>query len=175
MWKRRSILIGGLSVAATAGVSLGLISRWQYLVIHHSAGRFGDEAALKDIHRQRQPNDPIDMVPYHFLIGNGNGIGLGKVVETERWKRGVWGAHMSSNNLDRNVRGIGVCLIGNFHIGKLDDTQFNAAVMLCRTLMQEHDIILENVSLHGDTRGEASLCPGQHFPKDHFFQALKMA
>ena len=34
---------------------------------------------LRQVHRERQPNDPIDAIPYHFVIGNGRGMTDGEV------------------------------------------------------------------------------------------------
>lgn len=147
-------------------------TRWRYITIHHSGGDYGDVELLRRVHRERQPRDPIDAIPYHFLIGNGNGLPLGEVVETERWRRRLWGAHLSARNLDRNFRGIGICLIGDFAKGDVPDLQYQAAVELTRGLMQRFGILPENVTFHGETPGESTLCPGKNFPKDRFTAAI---
>ena len=146
--------------------------RWHYITIHHSGGGFGDIDLLRRVHRERQPRDPIDMIPYHFLIGNGRGLPLGRVIETERWRLQLWGAHVSARNMDRNYRGIGICLIGDFQKTQLPEEQFQAAVTLTRDLMQRYSIRREDVNLHGKTPGEQTLCPGRNFPQDQFMQAI---
>lgn len=146
--------------------------RWCYITIHHSGGNYGNVALLQRVHRERQPRDPIDAIPYHFLIGNGNGLGLGEVVETWRWRFGIWGAHLSVRNTWRNFRGIGICLIGNFQTDEVPETQLSAAIALTQRLMHTLRIPPENVTLHGSTPGEATLCPGKNFPQHRFMSAI---
>jgi len=49
--------------------------RWNYIVIHHSAGDYGNIKHLQKVHRERQSRDPLDAIPYHYIIGNGHGLG----------------------------------------------------------------------------------------------------
>lgn len=146
--------------------------RWRYIVIHHSGGAYGDVDLLRRVHRERQPNDPINEIPYHFLIGNGNGLRLGEVVETERWRLHIWGAHVSGRNLDRNFRGIGICLIGDFERTQVPDSQLQAAVVLTRSLMSRFRISPGGVTFHGRTPGEMTSCPGRNFPSGRFLEAI---
>ena len=44
-------------------------NRWKYIVVHHSAGDFATLESLQQVHRERQPGDPIDAIPYHYVIG----------------------------------------------------------------------------------------------------------
>lgn len=173
--KRRTLLtLTGTATLAVAAPAYWT-SRWRYITIHHSGGGFGDVALLRRVHRERQPHDPVDAIPYHFLIGNGNGLRLGEIVETERWRLGLWGAHVSAGNSDRNLRGIGICLIGNFQTDEVPDAQLEAAITLSRDLMQRYRIPDEGLNLHGHTPGESTLCPGRNFPRDRFFQAVRSA
>jgi N-acetylmuramoyl-L-alanine amidase len=172
---RRTLLallgMGGLLIAG----AFHWKARWRYITIHHSAGGYGDIELLRRVHRERQPRDPVDEIPYHFLIGNGNGLPLADVVETGRWRVGLWGAHVSGRNLDRNFRGIGICLIGDFEKTQVPEAQFQAAAGLTRRLMREFRIRPENVTLHGKTPGEMTDCPGKNFPGDRFMRAIREA
>jgi N-acetylmuramoyl-L-alanine amidase len=160
--------------------SLGLLivsalywpTRWRYIVIHHSGGAYGDVDLLRRVHRERQPHDPIDEIPYHFLIGNGNGLRLGEVVETGRWRLRLWGAHVSGRNPDRNLRGIGICLIGDFERTPVPDVQIEAALTLTRSLMHRFQIPPGRVTFHGKTPGEMTSCPGRNFPSERFLKAI---
>ena len=116
--------------------------------------------------------DPIDEPPYHFIIGNGNGMGVGEVAQTGRWRRRLWGAHMSGRNPDRNMRGIGICLIGDFETDTVPEDQLQAALALTRQLMERFGIPPENVTFHGGTPGEMTLCPGRKFPRQRFLRGL---
>ncbi len=170
--KRRHLLQGSLGSLALAGLPLYWFNRWDYLTIHHSAGASGDLALLRRVHRQRQAGDPVNEVPYHFLVGNGKGIEAGAVVPSERWSLRLWGAHVSARNPDRNFRSIGICLIGNFQNTAPSADQYDATITLCRDLMRRFDIAAERVTLHGETPGEATLCPGKLFPRSEFFKDI---
>jgi hypothetical protein len=88
-------------------------NRWNYIVIHHSAGDYGNIEHLQEIHDQRQSQEPIHAISYHYIIGNGNGMEDGKIASDIRREYNLWGVHVSKNNWDRNFRGLGICLIGN--------------------------------------------------------------
>lgn len=147
-------------------------TRWRYIVIHHSAGAFGDIEFLQRVHRQRQPGDPIDAIPYHYVVGNGNGLGVGEVASDWRQSLNLWGAHVSTRNRTRNLFGIGICLVGNLEETPIPDGQFQALVGLTRQLMDRYEIPLWNVQGHGMIHGETTKCPGRHFPMGEFRQAL---
>ena len=171
MTRRRLLIL--ILVGLAAGVlPFYWATRWRYIVIHHSGGSSGDLELLRRVHRERQARDPIDEIPYHFVIGNGKGMPLGEIAETGRWRRRLWGAHMSVRNTDRNLRGIGICLIGDFETGPVPEAQFQAALTLTRQLMARFRIPRENVTFHGGTPGEMTLCPGRNFPRDRFLRAL---
>lgn len=124
------------------------------------------------MHRERQASDPIDAIPYHYVIGNGNGLGLGEVASD--WRQGfdVWGAHVSGNNPGHNLFGIGVCLVGNLEKTPPPEKQFEALVALTRSLMSQYAIPAGNVTGHGLLAGESTRCPGKHFPLERFRRAI---
>ena len=168
--RRRGLLTVAGCGALLVGTPVYWVARWQYITIHHSGGSFGDIESLRRVHRERQPNDPVDEIPYHFLIGNGNGLPLGQVVATGRWNLRIWGAHLSAGNIDRNFRSIGICLVGNFETADVPDRQYQAAVDLTRDLAERYRIARDRVTLHGHTPGESTGCPGQNFPREQFFR-----
>jgi N-acetyl-anhydromuramyl-L-alanine amidase AmpD len=166
---RRKLLLGML--ATTGLITSGAAywhHRWKYIVIHHSAGNYGNIEFLQRVHRERQAKDPIDAIPYHYVIGNGNGLVEGEVVSDWRNEYGIWGAHVSARNSDHNLRGIGICLIGNFERKNVSDIQYNALVKLTKKLMREHNILAQNVSGHRFVKGERTKCPGKMFPMEKF-------
>lgn len=161
---RRHFLTNIVLTGALA--SLGVYAwrnRWHYLVIHHSAGRYGSIEFLQRVHRQRQAKDPLDAIPYHYVIGNGAGMGLGEVQHDWRQHYDIWGMHVSSNNPDKNFRGIGICLIGNLEEDPLPEEQYQSLVTLASRLIHTYDIPLDNIYGHGHISGESTLCPGKHF------------
>ena len=144
--------------------------RWNYIVIHHSAGNYGNIEFLQKVHRERQSRDPLDAIPYHYIVGNGNGLGVGVVKSDWRQAWNIWGMHVSKHNVDRNFRGLGICLIGNFEKKSISEKQYQALVTLTKKLMKKYNIPVKNISGHGYTKGEHTKCPGKHFPMERFLR-----
>ena len=144
--------------------------RWNYIVIHHSAGSYGNIEFLQKVHRERQSKDPLDAIPYHYIVGNGNGLGVGVVKSDWRQAWNIWGMHVSRHNVDRNFRGLGICLIGNFEKKNISQKQYQAVVTLTKELMKKYNISITNISGHGYTKGEQTKCPGKHFPMERFLR-----
>lgn len=172
MTRRRAILASLLTLGAVGLGGACWTTRWKYIVIHHSAGSFGDIDLLQRVHRERQPGDPIDAIPYHYVVGNGNGLAVGEIASDWRQSLDLWGAHVSANNMSRNLLGLGICVVGNLEEEPMPKGQLEALVALTRRLMSRYGIPLQNVQGHGMIAGEATKCPGRHFPMDDFIQAL---
>ena len=105
MNRRRFLITTGAIVGSTAAAAIYWPRRWDYIIIHHSAGNSGTIALLQEVHRQRQPGDPIDAIPYHYVIGNGNGLAMGEVASDWRQENHIWGTHLSANNKKKNFLG----------------------------------------------------------------------
>ncbi len=148
--------------------------RWQYIVIHHSAGKFGNIEHLQKVHSERQPNDPIDAIAYHYIIGNGHGLEDGAIDSDLRKRYNLWGVHVRSVNFDKNFLGIGICVVGNLDKDEITDKQFASLVELTKELMANHGIKEEHVLFHGEIEQEQTACPGKHFPKKRFLEALQL-
>ncbi|MEO1048991.1 MAG: peptidoglycan recognition family protein [Bacteroidota bacterium] len=146
--------------------------RWKYIVIHHSAGSYGNIEHLQQVHRDRQPNDPIDAIAYHYIIGNGNGLEDGKVDSDFRKQYNIWGGHVRATNADKNFRGIGICIIGNLDEKDMTQAQFNSLVRLTKELMSKYGIRKENILFHGEIEGEYTKCPGAKFPRKKYLNQL---
>ena len=166
---RRNFLIGSaVTLIGIGSFSVYWPNRWNYIVVHHSAGNFGTIEFLQQVHRTRQKGDPVDAIPYHYVIGNGNGLKMGQVASDWRKEYHIWGAHVSNRNRDRNFRGIGICLIGNFDKHQVPERQYQVLVQLSKMLKAEYFIQISNVSGHGYTPGEKTKCPGKYFPMERF-------
>lgn len=171
MKKYRTLLI---IVAILALVTIYWPRRWHYIVIHHSAGRFGNIEHLQKVHRERQSNDPIDAIAYHYIVGNGYGLEDGAIESDRRKKYNLWGVHVRSVNYDKNFRGIGICLVGNLDKEELTAKQFTSLVDLTRQLMSTYGIDKGNILFHGEIENEQTACPGKNFPKERFLKALDL-
>jgi len=173
MKRRRFLTVAG---ALSAAVGLGAWywpNRWKYIVIHHSAGDSATIESLQRVHRERQPGDPVDAIPYHFVIGNGNGIGMGEIASDWRQDMNIWGTHVSARNKARNFAGIGICLVGNFENSSVPEPQYEALLQLTKELMTRYSIPAENVNFHGRIARESTKCPGNLFPYERFQDAIR--
>ena len=77
--RRKFLILSSVPFVSFGTGALYWPHRWNYIVIHHSAGDFGNIEFLQQVHRERQSKDPIDAIPYHYIIGNGNGLELGEL------------------------------------------------------------------------------------------------
>lgn len=165
--KKRKI-IGFSFILLGILIALYWPNRWKYIVIHHSAGDYGNIEHLQKIHDQRQSKDPIHAIAYHYIIGNGKGMEDGTVASDMRKQFNLWGVHVSRNNRDRNARGLGICIIGNIDQHQMTAKQYKSLIELTKTLMNRYGIEAENVGFHGKIPGESTRCPGRYFPYESF-------
>src|SRR5690606_17117137 len=62
---------------------------WQAIVIHHSGAPYGTAESIDKEHRALG----LDGLGFHFVIGNGSGLGDGEVYSGYRWEEQLPGAH----------------------------------------------------------------------------------
>ncbi len=179
-------LIGAAPVAASpilprdASIVRG---QWQAIVIHHSATPAGDSITLDRQHTAAG----LAGLGYHFVVGNGQGLGDGLVEVGFRWNRQLAGAHVASAGADPsdssqmggrhvalskvdadqfNRHSIGICLIGNGNRREFTQRQIRELVTLVRALQQQCGIPESAVYLHSDLSTIDS--PGNFFPAAEF-------
>jgi hypothetical protein len=141
---------------------------WQWVVMHHSASRHGSAADIHAGHVGRG----WEGLGYHFVIGNGNGMPLGRIEWSFRWHLQRHGAH--SGNREHNDNGIGICLVGDFSAAPPDPAQWDRAVDLVATLIESRPgLAVERVIGHRDVPGRVTACPGKWFDLDAFRQAVR--
>lgn len=113
-------------------------------------------------------------IPYHFVIGNGNGMGDGELHVGYRWNEQLPGAHLGgpeTNALD--ARAITICLVGNGNIRPFTQPQMDRLVALVRALQERLGIPLDEVYLLRDLTGTMS--PGRNFPTSTFREQLSLS
>ena len=143
--------------------------RWKYIVIHHSAV---DEGTLKSIDRyHREERHMENGLAYHFLIGNGNGMGDGEIAVGNRWKEQLDGGHLRSE--EQNRIALGICLIGNFDNTNPTTKQLTSLENLIRALMKRCDLSAGAVRTHRQINIVRTECPGSKFPTRAFLARLK--
>lgn len=158
-------------------------TRWRAIVIHHSGTPAGDASSIERVHLSQG----LTGLGYHFIVGNGQGLGDGMVHVGYRWNRQLPGAHVAARVDDApgvarasfgasdaelfNRHSIGICLVGNGNRRSFTDRQMRELVSLVRALQDEFGIPASAVRLHSDLSGLDS--PGRHFPVAEFESQLR--
>lgn len=143
---------------------------WTYIVIHHSGTDAGSTSGIDRHHREENGWDGIG---YHYVVGNGAGMRLGRIEYTFRWDQQREGAHAGGSDKSYNQRGIGICLIGNFEQHQPTDTQLQRSVELCAVLIENiSSLHISSIIGHQDVPEKKTECPGQHLNLIHFRRAV---
>jgi hypothetical protein len=108
---------------------------------------------------------------YHFLIGNGNGMGDAEIAVGHRWQEQLDGGHLASDA--QNKVAIGICLVGNFDQKKPTDKQMRSLKDLIRALMKRCDLPTSAVRTHRQINIVSTRCPGTRFPAKAFLRSLQ--
>lgn len=145
------------------------VGRWKNIVIHHAAVREGTLKSLDRYHREERRME--NGLAYHFLIGNGNGLGDGVIAVGDRWKKQLDGGHLAS--VAQNRTAIGICLIGNFDQTKPTAKQMESLEALTRALMKRCQLSAAAVKTHRQINVVSTRCPGKNFPTSEFLNRLK--
>jgi hypothetical protein len=135
-------------------------SRWEGILIHHSATDNGNAAFIDRIHTDKG----YDEMGYHFLINNGNGKTDGYIEVGSRWVKQKHGAHCRVDQNDDNYwneHTIGICLIGNFEKYSPSEAQYQSLAKLVQFLQDRYHIATSRIKGHGDV--DKTKCPGRLF------------
>lgn len=147
--------------------------RWKGIVIHHLGSPGGD---ADSVHR-RHLSYGYQGLGYHFLIGNGNGLGDGVVHAGYRWNEQLPGVHTTGENADfHNQHYIGICMIGNGDRRPFTDRQMAHLISLVQRLQRELDIPASQVYLHRDVAtgvNPPETSPGRFFARATFEEQLR--
>lgn len=144
--------------------------RWLSIVIHDSGRAAGSPESLEAEAREMK----LKGLGYHFVIGNGNGMGDGELHVGARWLKQVPGAHAAGSKADwYNLNAIGVCLIGDGDRQSFTDDQLARLGQLVNSLSRELGIPTEKIVLHREIARTTS--PGRLFPENAFRESLSNA
>lgn len=133
-------------------------SRWETIVIHHSATRRGGAASFDRNHQDKG----WDELGYHFVIGNGTDTPDGMVEVGSRWRKQKHGAHCKTPDNYYNEHGIGICLVGDFTRSGPTRAQLRSLVRLVAFLMRACDLPPSKVTVHSAVTKKTA-CPGTRF------------
>lgn len=129
---------------------------WTHIMIHHSLTKDSGTVSWGAIDRYHTENLGMDEIGYHFgleLVGEYHRICVGRTLAKH-------GAHCPP----MNRKAIGVCVVGNYDITKVKFEQYWWLAILCRWLISEFKIPLENIVEHKDYASKS--CPGKLFDID---------
>jgi len=151
-----------------------LSSRWQWIVIHHSATLSGN-AAVFDAYHQREKDMEYGL-GYHFVIGNGNGSEDGQVEVSKRWREQLDGGHTAGKDPKSgkpwNQIAIGICLVGDFEHFMPTARQIASLKALLNELLAMLPINEQNIKGHNEFRNTD--CPGRYLPVAEIVRWRKM-
>lgn len=143
--------------------------RWKYIVVHHSGVDTGTLKSLDRYHREERRME--NGLAYHFVIGNGSGMGDGEIGVGSRWTRQLDGGHLAS--LAQNKVSLGICLIGNFDQKKPTAKQMQSLTALTEALMKRSKLTPNAVKTHQQINVLKTRCPGMNFPTRSFLSGLQ--
>jgi hypothetical protein len=161
VWRRPAGDPQPLTWAAIAPPAATAIHPWRFIVIHHSASRGGSAQAID---RDHVSQNGWDGIGYHFVIGNGVDMPLGRIEATFRWRSQTHGAHAGAQPAQKpyNADGLGICLIGNYDHLPLDPLVERRLVELCAHLIDRvPTLAVGRIIGHRDVPGKATACPGR--------------
>jgi hypothetical protein len=141
--------------------------QWKAIVIHDSGSPYGTAETLD---KQAKAQN-LRGLGYHFVIGNGNGMGDGELYVGPRWLDQQPGAHATGKDGDWfNRNAIGICLVGDGERREHTQAELTRLVRLTRALQQELKIPANRVYLHSEIAPVRN--PGRMFPAAAFRSQL---
>lgn len=140
---------------------------WNSIVIVHSGSNKGSAASIEAEHQA----SGYDGLGFHFLVGNGTGMGNGEIHVGQRWLDQRDGADLAGTSAGVSSRGmIEVCIVGDGNRKAFSDEQLRRLAQLVAALSERFEIPGDKVFLHKDIAGTTS--PGQYFPRMAFENQL---
>ncbi len=138
------------------------LTDWSAIVIQHLGQPSGVVSRIERDHKMNGLNG----IGYHFVIGNGNGIGDGVIHVGYRWIEQLSAARPARISMwDEST--ISICLVGNGERRPFSDTQMRHLTRLVQRLQQELSIPSESVLLASEI-SNSSVSPGQYFAEAQF-------
>ncbi|HWB19361.1 MAG TPA: peptidoglycan recognition family protein, partial [Phycisphaerales bacterium] len=131
---------------------------WSGIVIHHLGEPAGDPESIN----QRHKSLGFDGLAYHFLIGNGNGLGDGVVHVGYRWVEQKPGLKLNAKGVSDSDHLIHICLIGNGDRHEFTTRQVATLTNLVQRLQRSLHIPAGRVMLMRDLSPNVT-SPGRFF------------
>ncbi|MGE4293973.1 MAG: N-acetylmuramoyl-L-alanine amidase [Desulfovibrio sp.] len=133
--------------------------RFDSIVVHHSATRTGSYESIKAMHVKRGWDDAA----YQLILSNGSAdLPAGALEPTEHYRDLSPGP--ATRNQRSNLRGLHLCIIGNYQADEFPEAMRPALGRVLRELCRRFDIPPDRIMFHRDV--SASVCPGKHIQKE---------
>jgi len=140
-------------------------TNWDSIVIVHSGSPAGSAESIGAQHK----TVGYDGLSYHFLIGNGTGMGDGEIHLGNRWLTQSAGAQLAGLNTNTS-NPIEICLVGNGDRKPFTSEQIRYLAQVVSALSERLDIPKDRIYLHEDLSPTTS--PGRYFPRANFNELL---
>jgi hypothetical protein len=140
--------------------------KWSHIIIHHTATVDGQSFDWESIDKYHVQENGWSDIGYHFgleKLNNEYVFCIGRGLNDK-------GAHCADNNM--NSIAIGVCLVGNYDIIKPSDEQYFLLASICRNLIKEFEIPIENIEPHSKYNKQKT-CPGKLFEMDKLINKIR--
>ncbi len=135
-------------------------TRNKWIVIHHSASSHDNLTSIRNFHKQQHGWVEAG---YHLILSNGyTNIPTGHLEATNRYRLSSYS--MASRNPKYNLRGIHLCVIGNYENHPPSEDIKSSLISAINLLQKKYRIPDEHILLHRDI-GQ-TLCPGKHITKE---------
>ncbi len=141
-------------------------STWDSIVIVHSGSPAGSAKSITAQHQEVG----YDGLGFHFIIGNGTGMGDGEIHLGNRWLTQTSGAQLAGITPKDASTMIEICLIGDGDRRPFTDQQIQYLAQIVNTLTKRLDIPTNRVFLHEQIAPTTS--PGRYFPQATFDELL---
>jgi len=142
--------------------------RWKHIVLHHSGTPEGTAKGMNEYHLKVRHME--NGLAYHFVIGNGRGMGDGEIYVGNRWLKQINGGHLASEA--QNETSLGICLVGNFDAKAPTSRQMESLAALVEALQTRCKLSDKTVVTHQQINTIHTRCPGTKFPMKSFMAGL---
>jgi hypothetical protein len=134
-------------------------TRFDRLVIHHSASRRDNYASIRAYHKKQHGwRDAA----YHLILSNGStAVPAGFLEPTGRYRRQTYS--LATRSRVCNLRGIHLCIVGNYETAPLPGDLAASAGHVVDLVMRTYGISERQIRLHRDCNPTA--CPGKYITR----------
>ena len=140
--------------------------KWTHIIVHHSESPdSGQTYSWDDIERWHVKERGFAQIGYHLGIEKDSS---GKYIYCIGRGLDCVGAH----TMGMNDVAVGICVVGDFDREEPLDVQYWLLAQLCKDLMRDFAIPIENILPHRDFNKDKT-CPGNKFQMQRLYDKIK--